>query len=112
MRTSAGELTISGSWQAPRLRPFLQHCFRVTEWTERFDHAFSPETHNQFLRRFITPVDKRRADQCLANVSENCDTTASPSVRFRITELESWTEVHCARDFSTRFLAHKIGQPS
>src|SRR5215831_18557064 len=29
MRASAGELTIGGRWQAPRLRPFLQHGLRI-----------------------------------------------------------------------------------
>src|SRR6185436_4336138 len=66
MRTRTGKLTIGGRRQPARLRPFLQHGFRIAQRPQRLEHALFPETHDQLVSGLVAAIDEYRSDQRFA----------------------------------------------
>src|SRR5690242_15275704 len=46
VRSGARQFPVGRSWKSARLRPFLQHRFRIAQWTQRFEHALFPKPHD------------------------------------------------------------------
>src|SRR5581483_773570 len=71
VRAGARELAVVGRGQAARLRPFLQHGFRIAQRPERPEHAVLPEALHPSFRCGVAAVEVDRADQRLAGIAQN-----------------------------------------
>src|SRR5262252_6708948 len=87
------DLTIGGSRQPPRLRPFLQHGLGIAQRPRRRAHALLPQPLDHGGGGRIAAVEIHRANHRLAHVGEDGETPAAARIRLRGAELDRGAEI-------------------
>src|SRR5262249_59797796 len=86
VRPLALDLTIGGSRQPPRLRPFLQHGLGIAQRPRRRAHALAPQPLDERGRGRISTVHEYGTDERLADVCKDGRAPAAPGLPLRSTD--------------------------
>src|SRR5262249_16477305 len=108
--TLALDLAIGRGRQPARLRPLLQHGFRIAQRPRRRAHALAPQSLDERRRGRISAVDEHPAHHRLPNVAAHAP--AAARVRLRCPEPDRRAEVDRPPYVRASLLAHEIGEPT